>query len=424
MSSGSKVISRRELLNRSLALSALASAQMVWPSWMPRLAFSKKGPRGDVLVCIFLRGAADGLNIIVPHGEKAYYDARPVLNVPRPDDKGSAADHRALDLDGFFGLNSTMKPLLPIFQSGGIVAVHAAGSPDPTRSHFDAMDFMERGTPGDHKLTTGWIGRHLATLDTGNETPLRAIGWGNTLQQSLRGTINATAIKSIVDYHLAGRQEAADKYLASLNALYSADSAELETFANQTNAVLDLVSKVNVAAYVPANGVKYNDENEFDQALMQTAALIKAEVGLEVSAIDLGGWDTHHFQAPDLQQRLSTLSNGLANFYADMGNQMKNITVVVMSEFGRRVQENASQGTDHGHGNMMLVMSPSLIKKPVVTKWPGLAPEQLFDGDLAVTTDYRDILAEIVANRLNNPSLTDVFPNFTPTPQGIIGSRS
>ena len=424
MSGGLKVVTRREMLNRSLVLSALATAQVALPSWMPRLAFSKKGPRGDVLVCIFLRGAADGLNIIVPHAEKPYYTARPVLNVPRPDDKTVSANHRAIDLDGFFGLNPIMSPLAPVFKAGGMVAVHATGSPDPTRSHFDAMDFMERGTPGDHKLTTGWIGRHLSSLDTGNDTPLRAIGWGNTLQQSLRGSINASAIKSIVDYHLAGRQEAAEKYLASLNALYAADAAELKDFSNQTNAVLELVSKVNVAAYAPANGAKYDDDNDFDLALMQTAALIKADVGLEVSAIDLGGWDTHHFQAPDLEQRLTFLSNGLANFHADMGDQMKNITVVVMSEFGRRVQENASQGTDHGHGNMMLVMSPNLINKPVYTNWPGLQPEQLADGDLAVTTDYRDILTEIVVNRLNNPSVADVFPDFKPTPRGVVGGRN
>jgi uncharacterized protein (DUF1501 family) len=401
MSRETKTVSRREMMNRSLSLSALAAAQLAWPAWMPRLAFSNKGARGDILLCVFLRGGADGLNIIVPHGENAYYKARPILNMARPDDKGAPASRRSLDLDGFFGLNPIMKPLLPIFQSGGILAVHATGSPDPTRSHFDAMDYMERGTPGNNSLSTGWIGRHLSSLDTGNNTPLRAIGWGNSLQQSLRGTINATAIKSIVDYHLAGRQEAADKYLKSLNALYAADGAELEAYSDQTNAVLNLVSKINVAAYEPAHGAVY-------------------DVGLEVSAIDLGGWDTHHGQAPDLERNLTSLSNGLASFHTDMGDMMGKITVVVMSEFGRRVEENASGGTDHGHGNMMLVMSPNLIKKPVYTNWPGLQKEQLFDGDVAVTTDYRDILAEVVANRLNNPALGDVFPNFTPTPQGVV----
>ena len=193
----------RDMLNRSLALTALASAQFAWPDWMPRMAFASQnqGPRGDVLLAIFLRGGADGLNMIVPFGEQAYYDARPQIGVARPDDN-TAGKTRALDLDGFFGLNPALQPLLPIFKANQLVAVHATGSPDPTRSHFDAMDYMERGTPGSHALSTGWIGRHLATLDTGTNAPLRAIGWGNGLQQSLRGSISATAIKSIVDFHL------------------------------------------------------------------------------------------------------------------------------------------------------------------------------------------------------------------------------
>jgi uncharacterized protein (DUF1501 family) len=417
-----ETISRREMLNRSLALSALASAQVAWPGWMPRLAFAPKNraPRGDVLVVVFLRGGADGLNIVVPHGEKAYYDARPQLAVARPDDNKADAANRSLDLDGFFGLNPTLSPLLPIFQGKQLVAVHATGSPDPTRSHFDAMDFMERGTPGSHALSTGWLGRHLASLDTGNNAPLRAIGWGNGLQQSLRGSISATAIKSIVDYHLRGRKEAADEMLAALNALYATDPAALKVAADQTNAILDLVSRVNVAAYKPSNGADYDDKNDFDLALMQTAALIKADVGLEVAAIDVGGWDTHQNEAPDLTKELTTLGKGLASFHADLADAMRDITVVVMSEFGRRVQENASGGTDHGHGNMMLIMGGHVAPKPVITDWPGLSGDKLVNGDLAITIDYRDVLSEILTTRLNNSALDAVFPDFKPTMRGIV----
>src|SRR5262245_10497175 len=302
-----ETITRRDMLNRSFALSALAAAQVAWPAWMPRLSFAPKyrAPRGDVLICIFLRGGADGLNVIVPHGEAAYFDARPRIGIARPDDSKADAKQKALDLDGFFGIHPALQPLLPIFQAQHLVAVHAAGSPDPTRSHFDAMDFMERGTPGAHSLSSGWLGRHLASLDTGNTAPLRAIGWGNALQQSLRGTISATAIKSIVDYHLAGRKDAAAEMLAALNSLYAADPASLKTASDQTNAVLDLVSKINVASYKPANGAEYNDKNDFDLALMQTAALIKADVGLEVAAIDLGGWDTHQNEIADLGKELT-----------------------------------------------------------------------------------------------------------------------
>lgn len=417
-----KAISRRDLLQRSAALSALAGAQLAWPAWMPRLSFAnqRRAPQGDVLVCIFLRGGADGLNIVVPHGEQAYHAARPQLAIARPDDSSKEANQRALDLDGFFGLHPSMEALIPIFKGGQMTAVQATGSPDPTRSHFDAMSYMERGTPGSYTVTTGWLGRHLASLEPDNATLLRAIGWGNSLQQSLRGSISATAIKSIVDYHLQGREDAAAPMLATLNALYGADPATLKIVAEQTQAVLDLVSKINVAAYKPASGVEYNDQNDFDLALMQTAALIKADVGLEISAIDVGGWDTHQNEANDLPQLLTTLSTGLAAFHADMGDLMSRLTVVVMSEFGRRVEENASGGTDHGHGNMMLLMGGKVVPKPVFADWPGLAPEQLVDGDLKITVDYRDVLSEILTKRLNNPQPELVFPDFQPTMHGIV----
>ncbi|HRE47088.1 MAG TPA: DUF1501 domain-containing protein [Aggregatilineales bacterium] len=413
-------LSRRDMLQRSAALSALASASMIMPAWMPRLSFSSNALRGDILVCIFLRGGADGLNLIVPHGEKAYYAARPTLAVPRPDDTHAESPKRALDLDGFFGLNPLLAPLHPIFTQGHLTAIHAAGSPDPTRSHFDAMSYMERGTPGSYDLSSGWIGRHLATLDTQNDSAVRAVGWGTALQASLRGFVNAVSLKSIVDYHLAGDQAAAADMLTALNTLYTTSPEALGVAAAQTQGVLDLVGKLNVASYVPANGARYTRTNEFDLALMQTAALIKAEVGMEVAAIDLGGWDTHEDQTDSHARDLPILANGLAAFYADLGDLMGKVTVVIMSEFGRRLQENGSNGTDHGHGNMMMVMGGSVAKTPVISQWPGLQPEQLNRGDLAITMDYRDVLSEILSVRLGNPHIREVFPNFTPTERGVV----
>ena len=423
MARETQTMSRREMLNRSMALAALASAQIAWPSWMPRLAFAPKNsaPRGDVLVAIFLRGGADGLNIIVPHGDTAYYKARPLINIARPDDNSADASKKALDLDGFFGLHPALDPLLPIFKGGQMTAVQATGSPDPTRSHFDAMDYMERGTPGNHTVASGWLGRHLESLDTSNGSPLRAVGWGSALQASLRGAVSATAIKSIVDYHLAGRADAATDMLKTLNSLYGGDDKSLQVIANQTQGVLDMVSKINVAAYTPANGAQYDNKKDFDMALMQTAALVKADVGLEVAAIDVGGWDTHQNEVLDIAKELTILANGLANFHNDLGDHMKNITVVVMSEFGRRVQENASGGTDHGHGNMMMVMGGHVAQKPVVAQWPTLAPDKLTQGgDLTITTDYRDVLSEILTVRLNNPAVDAVFPDFKPTVHGVV----
>ena len=373
-----------------------------------------------MLVAIFLRGGADGLNIVVPHGDNAYYAARPVINIARPDDNSADPNKKSLDLDGYFGLHPALNPLMPIFKGGQMMAIQATGSPDPTRSHFDAMDYMERGTPGSHSLSSGWLGRHLNSLDTGGAAPLRAVGWGSALQASLRGSISATAIQSIVNFHLAGRPEAANDMLKTLNAMYGGDDKALKTVSDQTQSVIDLVNKINIGSYTPANGANY-DKNDFHMALMQTAALIKADVGLEVAAIDLGGWDTHQNEVIDLAKELTGLATGLATFHADMAAQMKKVTVVIMSEFGRRVQENASAGTDHGHGNMMMVMGGNVAQKPVIANWPTLAPDKLTSGgDLNITIDYRDVLSEILTVRLNNPAMDAVFPDFKPTPHGVV----
>ncbi len=387
---------------------------------MPRLAFAPQGQaaRGDVLIAIFLRGGADSLNIVVPHGEAAYYTARPGLAIPRPDDNSAEASGRALDLDGFFGLHPALSPLLPIFQNRHLLAVHATGSPHETRSHFEAMDYMERGTPGDYGLATGWIGRHLATLNTGNSSPLRAVGWGASVQASLRGSISPVALKSIVDYHLGGDPAQAARMLDALGSLYALETGSLYDSAQATRSAIDLLARIDYASYLPHNSASY-PESEFGLALKQTAALIRAEVGLEAACIDLGGWDTHVNQggAEGQQARLlADLANGLAAFHSDLGDELRGVSVVVMSEFGRRVQENGGGGTDHGHGGALLLMNGNLITTPVVARWSGLHTEALDNGDLAVTTDYRDVLAELLTRRLNNAALTDVFPNFTPTP--------
>ncbi len=415
-------LSRRSLVGGSLG-TALAAAQLNWPLWMPRLAFAKNnegGRKGDVLVCIFLRGGADGLNIIVPYAEDTYYNARPGLALARPDDAKADSKNKVLDLDGFFGLHPALAPLHPFFRGQQALAVHAAGSPDPTRSHFEAMDYMERGTPGSVALNTGWIGRHLAALDSTPQGILRAVGWGDSLPLSLRGSVNALALRSIIDYHLQGREENSAQMATAINTLYAADHSVLRSAAQETQAVMDVVTKINVSSYKPRPGVTYDPNNDFALALMQTAALIKADVGLEVSAIDLGGWDTHQNQAQDQATAISALSNGLAAFATDMSDLLSKVTVVVLSEFGRRVGENASGGTDHGHGNMLLLLGGNLINKPVVARWPGMADDKLDNGDLAVTIDYRDILGEVVSKRLKNKHLDVVFPGHTLQPVGVI----
>ena len=388
-------------------------------SWMPRLAFAPKNsaPRGDTLVVIFLRGAADTLNIVVPHAEDAYYKLRPTLGIPRPDD--NKASLRTLDLDGFFGFHPAMSPLLDAWTEKQLAIIHACGAPDESRSHFKAMELMERGVDSESGPASGWIGRHLATLDTGNHSPLRAVGLGEMPQRSLSGTVPVSALRSIADFHLKGDERAVTQMRAALDTIYSgADS--FSVLGQETLAILDILQKLD-PTQSPISNYPMTD---FALALQQVSMLIKADAGLEVAAIDLGGWDTHFAQggAEGQQARLiKELSEGLAAFHADLRDRMSNITVVTMSEFGRRAAENGSFGTDHGHGSMMMVMGANVDGGKVHGAWPGLGDGQLIGpGDLAVTTDYRDVLSEILVKRLNNPALADIFPGYQSTLRGIL----
>ncbi|HMA36554.1 MAG TPA: DUF1501 domain-containing protein [Chloroflexia bacterium] len=410
---------RRTLLQA--AAQGLAAA--AWPSWMPRLAFAPRhtAPRGDVLVCIFQRGAADALNVVVPHGEAAYYQLRPTLAIPRPDARGVAAGARAQDLDGFFGLHPALAPLLPAWQAGHLAAVHACGAPDESRSHFQAMELMERGVAEPAGPASGWIGRHLGALDTGNASPLRAIGLGEQVPRSLQGTVPAAALRSIADFHLGGDPRAVNALQGALTVLYQGGDP-LAGPGQAALGVLDTLDRLDPTHYRPAAGAQYPD-SDFGWGLRQVAMLIKADVGLEVACLDLGGWDTHITQGGSAGQMaglLADLGAGVAALYADLALHLDRLLVVTLSEFGRRAQENGSLGTDHGHGSVMLLLGGGIAGGRVVGRWPGLAPDQLVGpGDLAVTTDYRDVLGEVVRQRLNNPRLDTVFPGYTPIFPGV-----
>jgi uncharacterized protein (DUF1501 family) len=378
---------------------------------MPRLAFAAKNsaPRGDTLIVVFLRGAADVLNMVVPHGEDAYYQLRPTLGIPRPDDAKARQTGRALDLDGFFGLHPCMRSLREAWQSQHLAIIHACGAPDESRSHFKAMELMERGVDHERGPASGWIGRHLATLNTGNPSPLRAVGMGTRPQRSLSGTVPVSALRSIADFHLGGDPRALQQMRAALSTVYDNDLMGQDTLS-----IMDTLETLDPTTYQSSRAT-YPD-TEFGLALKQTAMLIKAEVGLEVSAIDVGGWDTHFAQGvtsglmPNLMQ---DLADGLAVFHADMHENLQKLTIVTMSEFGRRASENGSLGTDHGHGSMMMVLGGNVQGGKVHGEWPGMREGQLIGpGDLAVTTDYRDVLSEILIKRLNNPAVEEVFPNY------------
>ncbi len=418
-------VSRRNFLVGGLKSAAmLGSGVFALPTWMPRvtLAPPHAGPKGDTLVVVFLRGGADGLNIVVPHGDGAYYAHRPTIAIPRPDDL--KAKHKTIDLDGFFGLHPSLTPLADLYRAGLAAFVHATGAPDETRSHFEAMAFMERGaiTIGEY---SGWLARHLLTLDTGNQSALRAVAVGDILQASLTGAVSATALQSIADYHLDGRPDAQTAMKTILSNLYQRGEEMTAATAAETLASLDVLDRLTREQYHPA-GRAYPDSG-FGYGIKMIAQLLKADVGMETACIDLGGWDTHAAQGAGegmMAGSLSELGVGLAAFVEDMGTGVQGVTVVVMSEFGRRVQENGALGTDHGHGNMMMLLGGGINGGKVYAKWPGLYDEQLTGpGDLVLTTDYRDVLGEIIRKRLQNPRIANIFPGYVVTEPGIAKDR-
>jgi uncharacterized protein (DUF1501 family) len=303
-----------------------------------------------------------------------------------------------------------------------MAVVHACGAPDESRSHFKAMELMERGVEDGRGPASGWIGRHLASLGSNNHSPLRAIGFGALPQRSLQGAVPVTALRSILDAHLGSSPDLLGQMQATLNTLYSGPGL-LEQVGRETLDTLDTLQDLNPTAYKPARGAVY-PEAEFGQALKQTALLIKAQVGLEVAAIDLGGWDTHFAQGSSkglMAGLLAELGQGMGAFYTDLLDFADQMTVVSMSEFGRRARENGSLGTDHGHGSLMFLMGGHINGGKVHGHWPGLRAEQLVGpGDLAVTTDYRAILAEICQLRLQNPAIEEIFPGYQAVFQGIV----
>lgn len=415
-------LSRRGFLKSAAGI--LGVGMKAFPSWMPRLAFAQRddGNR-DVLVAIFQRGGMDGLNVVVPYGEGAnYYDRRPSIAIHEPD----GGDTSAIDLDGFFGLHPSLRPLKDVYDAGSLAVIHGVGSPDPSRSHFDAMEYMERGIPGDRITGTGWITRHLTSAPWQNDSPFRAIGMGAMLPGSLRGPISALAMRSITEFHLAGRTDQLAGIQRTLSGLYTVQSAP-DAFSAQAAEVfdvIDLLTQFSAVDYTPENGAVYPD-TEFGMGLRQIAQLIKADVGLEVGCVDIGGWDTHDGEGStdgELTARLDEFAQGLAAFYADLRDFMGNITVVTMSEFGRTATENASRGTDHGRATAMFVMG-SGVNAGVYADWRGMSDDVLDEGDLAVTIDYRDVLSEILAKRVGNPASDQIFPGFTPTMRGIMQDK-
>jgi uncharacterized protein (DUF1501 family) len=403
--------------NSALAMFGTGAA----PLWLERALYASDAPapRKKILVAIFQRGAADGLNIVVPHGEKAYYNLRPTIAVPRP--SAGAKEDAAIDLDGFFGLHPSLAPLKPLYDKGSLAIVDAAGSPDPTRSHFDAQDYMESGTPGFKATRGGWMNRAIPA-EHGKVSPVRAVALGPVLPRTLAGPNPAVALQTIAGFQVrnaAAAQQFEEMYADSRDPLLAA--AGRETFE-----AVSVLQKIQKQPYVPAAGVSY-PRGRLGNSLLQIAQLIKADVGLEMAFADVGGWDHHvnelgqRASEGQLANLLREFGQSLAAFWQDLGNRMSDVTIVTMSEFGRTAHENGNRGTDHGHANCMFVMGGDIRGGKVHGKWPGLEPEQLNEGrDLALTTDFRDVLGELVAKHLGNPTLSTVFPGYSPRFPGLV----
>jgi len=390
------------------------------PLWLKRALYAADAPspRKKILVAIFQRGAADGLNIVVPHGEKAYYDLRPTIAVPRPQ---AGSPDAAIDLDGHFGLHPSLAPLKPLFEQQRLAIVDAVGSPDPTRSHFDAQDYMESGTPGRKATDSGWMNRALP-VEHGKVSPVRAVALGAVLPRAMRGQEAAIAMQTIGTFRVNNAAAAKEFQQMYENAKDPALAATgRETF--EAMAMLDSIQR---QPYTPTGGVEY-PRSRFGQSLQQVAQLIKADVGVEMAFADVGGWDHHVNEVGpsasqgQLANLLRDYGQALSAFWRDMGDRMNDIVLVTMSEFGRTAHENGNRGTDHGHANCMLVMGGPVKGGKVYGQWPGLEKEQLYDGrDLALTTDFRDVLGELVSKHTGNTTLDGVFPGYEPKFLGLV----
>ncbi len=389
------------------------------PAFLQRAVAATPMPNRKKLVVLFQRGAADGLNIVVPFAEPNYYKIRPSIAIPEPRRGGADA---AIDLDGFFGLHPSLQPLEPLFKQQQLAIVHGAGSPDTTRSHFDAQDFMESGTPGLKSTEDGWLNRALQQQPEPGASPFRAVAMGPNLPRTLRGGAPAIALPDVKQFQVIAQSPVVE---GGFEALYaqSVDSV-LRGTGTETFEAIDMLRKANPSRFQLENGAEY-PKNRFGQSLQQIAQLIKADIGVEVSFLDSGGWDNHVNEGGvqgQLANLLRDLGQGLAAFHRDLGNRMENIVVVTMSEFGRTAHENGNRGTDHGHANCMFVMGGGVRGGKVYGRWPGLAPGQLYEGrDLALTTDFRYVLGELIERHLGTKDLKTVFPGFDNDPRKFPG---
>ena len=415
-------VTRRFFLKSSgLALVSFAAA----PSFLKRTALAQTvagaGKDHPIIIAIFQRGAMDGISAVVPFGDKNYYSVRPNIALPEP--KAGNADS-AIDLDGFFALHPALASFKPIYDAGNLAIVHAVGSPDNTRSHFDAQDYMEAGTPGNKGTSDGWLNRYMQAKRDPKATPFRAVALTANLPRTLLGAAPAIAMTNIADFGVragAGNNQVAKGF----EALYTQSMPDvLHGTGKEAFEAVKMLKKANPQQHAATSGANY-PRSPFGQALLQIAQLIKSDVGIEVAFTDVGGWDTHANQGSSrgqLANRLQDFGAGIAALYRDLGDRMSNIVILTMTEFGRTIRQNGSGGTDHGHASCLFALGGPVKGGKVYGKWPGLASELLYEGrDLALTTDFRDVFAEVAARHMRATNLSAIFPGFNPNAANFRG---
>jgi uncharacterized protein (DUF1501 family) len=378
-----------------------------------RSVATNKTWRGNVLVTLFLRGGADGVSVLVPHADDHYHRQRPTLSLGTPKRGG------VVDLDGFYGLHPALAPLLPLYRSGQLAGIHAIGSQDRSRSHFEAMATMERGAAADpQSIPSGWLARAVAGSSTQNPSPLRAVAFGPVFPDILRGAAGAVQLDDLSQLRLRGNA----RHREGLRQRYSRESGPLGQHGRETFQVVDALDRISPTSSRTANGAVY-PQSPLGRGFQQAALLIKADVGAQAIALDRHGFDTHFGQGVAtglLANQLDDVAKALAAFAKDLGPELKRTTVLVMTEFGRRVPENSQLGTDHGRAGAWLVLGNQVRGGKVHGKWPGLAPDQLEGpGDLKVTTDYRSVLADAVSRLWPGTDVARLFSGLSPKRTGI-----
>lgn len=370
---------------------------------------NKNGKR-KILITIFQRGAVDGLNMVVPYGESEYYNLRRTIAVPKPNQTDGA-----VNLDGYFGLHPSLKPFETLWNNKQLAVIHSSGSPDNTRSHFDAQDYMESATPGNKGTADGWLNRVLQTSKTNNDSAFRAVSMTQQTPRTLLGRYPTIAMTNLRDFSIK-----AGAYTKSVQGgfedIYEQNSKDsLGEKGKETFEAVNYLKQANPSQFKPENGAVYPN-SRLGQSLLQISQMIKAGVGLEVAFAEVGGWDTHTNQGGGRGQLANLLRDfgaSITAFVTDMGKRMDDVVILTMSEFGRTARENGGRGTDHGHGNAMFVIGNSVKGGKVYGDWKGLKSDQLNEGrDLAVTTDFRDVFAEISQRHLGNKNLDKIFPNY------------